>query len=125
MPKKIIMLLLQLTLLLALLVNLPPTFLMICDSESQDKDVNPAPVPTATRDIFPKSDARDTASVVGTAIEDEGVEEEGTQTDNTLEHTQDGDSDIVYASCNTPIFDTVHNAYDWNATFPNLKISKL
>ncbi|MED6192749.1 hypothetical protein PIB30_013132 [Stylosanthes scabra] len=27
--------------------------------------------------------------------------------------------------CNTPIFDTVHSAYDWNATFPNLKISKL
>ncbi|MED6190324.1 hypothetical protein PIB30_104790, partial [Stylosanthes scabra] len=46
------------------------------DSESQDKDVNPGPVPTATRDIVPESDARDTASVVGAAIEDEGVEEE-------------------------------------------------
>ncbi|MED6149472.1 hypothetical protein PIB30_062831 [Stylosanthes scabra] len=97
MPKKIIMLL-----LLALLVNLSPTFLVICDSESQDKDVNPAPVPTATRDIVPESDARDTASVVGVAIEDEGVEEEGTQTDNTLEHTQDGDSEIVYASYEDP-----------------------
>ncbi|MED6123122.1 hypothetical protein PIB30_046298 [Stylosanthes scabra] len=48
--------------------QLTPTFL--------DKDVNPGPVPTDTRDIVPESDARDTASVVGAAIEDEGVEEE-------------------------------------------------
>ncbi|MED6213951.1 hypothetical protein PIB30_098398, partial [Stylosanthes scabra] len=78
--------------------NLSGDITRLGDSESQDKDVNPAPVPTATRDIVPESDARDTASVVGAAIEDEGVEEEGTQTDNTLEHTQDGDSEIVYAS---------------------------
>ncbi|MED6111719.1 hypothetical protein PIB30_054948 [Stylosanthes scabra] len=72
------------------------------DSESQDRDVNPAAVPTATREIVPESDARDTTSVVGTAIEVEGVEEECTQADNTLERTQDGDSEIVYASFEDP-----------------------
>ncbi|MED6146199.1 hypothetical protein PIB30_032358 [Stylosanthes scabra] len=32
---------------------------------------------------------------------------------------------IQQDSCNTPIFDTVDCAYDWDATFPNLKIYKL
>ncbi|MED6122580.1 hypothetical protein PIB30_041036 [Stylosanthes scabra] len=31
---------------------------------------------------------------------------------------------FVWHSCNTPIFDTVDCAYDWDATFSNLKISK-
>ncbi|MED6126537.1 hypothetical protein PIB30_079453 [Stylosanthes scabra] len=85
-----------------LTANLSGDITPLGDSEIQDKDVNPSPVPTATRDIVPESEARDTASVVGAAIEDEGVEEEGTQTDNTLEHTQDGDSEIVYASYEDP-----------------------
>ncbi|MED6162592.1 hypothetical protein PIB30_071918 [Stylosanthes scabra] len=32
---------------------------------------------------------------------------------------------FAHFNCNTPIFDTVDYAYDWDATFPNLKISKL
>ncbi|MED6143825.1 hypothetical protein PIB30_009636 [Stylosanthes scabra] len=84
-----------------LTANLSDDITPLGDSESQDKDVNPAPVATATSDIAPESDGRDTASVVGAAIEVEGVEE-GTQTDNTLEHTQDGDSEIFYASFEDP-----------------------
>ncbi|MED6147295.1 hypothetical protein PIB30_042902 [Stylosanthes scabra] len=71
-------------------------------SDVQDRNANPAAVPTATKEIVHESGARDTASVAGAAMEVEGVKEENTQPDNTLEHTQDGDSEIVYASFEDP-----------------------
>ncbi|MED6203900.1 hypothetical protein PIB30_003638 [Stylosanthes scabra] len=76
-----------------LTVNLSDDITPLGDSESQDKDVNAAAVSTAIREIVP---------VVGAVIEVEGVEEERTQEDNTLERTQDGDSEIVYAPFEDP-----------------------